>query len=300
MEEPPQLSEKDFIHEGYKKNPFPLWLWFFLLTALMALIWGGSAWYNNKLGLILRDSPFLKVTNREMSLFLWQSPEFMRNNVKEKASYLPGFKYLDKVTLDISQADQYAAAPPELFFRYHTWHRLVSQEFTQRPIPKKEFIDFLSYAEEWHPRYWPEAPAEYAQLVDHLPESKVEDLSTLSMQAMPMPVRMAFEGWTNYFIDKEAINTLKPTYAQMKEFLGSHPHYARNFWRNIVQDVTPNYLKSLSAGLKNDEDSVPSNEMAPFLKVAIYNFLAAQKITTESMEHPGFEVGPKLRLDVKH
>lgn len=275
----PELSEKNFINEGYSKNPFPLWLWFFLLTAFLALLWGGSSWYNDKLSLLLRRSPFLQVTNRDISLFLWQNPEFMRINAKEKRAYLPAFGYLDKVTMDIAQADHYVEAPPELLFRYHTWHRLVSKEFSQRPILKKDFINFLSYAEEWHPRYWAGAPSEYASMVEKLPAMQTEDLSTLPMQTLPMPVRMAFQGWENYFIDGEAINDLQPTYTQVNEFLSDHPHYARNFWRNIVEDHKPNYLKSVSATKQMSDTIVPADELVSFLKVAVYNYLKAQAPT---------------------
>lgn len=267
----PELSEKNFINESYGKNPFPFWLWLFLVAALTIVFWGGASWYNQKLGRVFRDSPFLQVTNRELSLFLWENPEFMRINAKQKTGYLPAFKYVDKVTIELAQADEYANAPPELLFRYHTWERLLSKEFTPRPIPKEDFQDFLSYAEEWQPTYWPGAPREYTEMVEELPNSSVQDLSTLSQQALPMPVRMAFQGWQNFFKDGEAINTFKPTYSQLRDFLTTHPHYARNFWRNIVQENTPNYLKSLNTA--KDEGVVPNEELTSFLRVALYNYL---------------------------
>lgn len=266
-EKDPQLAEKDFIHEGYSKNPLPLWLWLFLATATLGLIWGMANWYTGKINLVLKDSPFLQVTNRDLSLFLWQNPEFMRVNAKEKGNYLPGFQYQDKVTLDLAYADQYAAAPPEVIFRYHTWNRLLKKEFVERPIKLKDFRDFLSYADEWHPNYWPDAPKGYVDFIKNLPESKIEDLSTLSYQEFPLDVRMAFQGWQNYFIDGEAINTISVTYQQLNEFLSNHPNYARNYWQNIV----PSYLKSA-----NGEGAVPPDEMAPFLRVALFNYLKAK------------------------
>lgn len=274
----PELSEKNFINESYSKNPFPFWLWLFLVAALTIVFWGGATWYNEKLGSVLKVSPFLQVTNRELSLFLWENPEFMRINAKQKSGYLPAFKYLDKVTIDLAQVDEYAAAPPELLFRYHTWNRLVSKEFTPRPIPKKDFQDFLSYAEEWQPQYWPGAPKGYTAMVAGLPSSSIDDLSTLSQEALPMAVRMAFQGWQNYFKDGEAINTFKPTYVQVRQFLSGHPHYARNYWRNIVEEHTPSYLKGIKAG--KDESIVPNEELSSFLKVSLYNYLAAQKMAT--------------------
>lgn len=270
----PELSEKNFIsNEGYNKNPFPLWIWLFLLTTAIALFWGLSNWYTDKTNILFAQSPFLQVTNRDLSLFLWQNPEYMRINAKEKGNYLPAFKYLDKVTIDLAYADQYAVAPPELLFRYHTWNRLIRKEFTERPIPLKDFRDFLSYAEEWQPAYWPGAPKAYIQLVESLPESKLQDLSNLSFDAMPLAVRMAFQGWQNYFKEGEAINTVQVTHKQMQEFLTSHPHYARNYWINIVYDHVPSYLKSFEA----DDAIIPANEMTSFLKVAVYNYLQSHR-----------------------
>jgi len=273
----PKLSEKDFIHEGYSKNPWPLWLWLFLITTAVALLWGASNWYAGKINLIVQKSPFLQVTNRDLSLFLWQNPEFMRVNAKEKANYLPAFQYHDKITMDVASADQYAVAPPEVFFRYHTWNRLISKEFSQRAIPLKDFRDFLSYAQEWLPIYWPEAPKGYVKLVESLPTSKIKDLSALSQEELPLAVRIAFQGWQNYFKEGEAIDKVEVTQKQMQEFLSSHPYYARNYWQNIVHDSVPNYLKSAPSETKAGDSMIPSNELAPFLKVAVYNYLQSTK-----------------------
>ena len=280
----PQLSEKNFINESYKKSPFPFWLWLVLLTIAIALFWGAMNWYTNKINLFFHDSPFLQVTNRQMSLFLWQNPEFMRINAKEKGNYLPGFKYLDKVTVDIAFADHYAAAPPELLFRYHTWDRLLKEEFIKRPIPLKDFRDFLSYVEEWQPHFWPDAPKEYINLIESLPKSQVEDLSTLSHKELPLDVRIAFQGWENYFKEGEAIDNVQADQNELKEFLSDHPHYTRNYWQNILKDNVPNYLKSLEDIHAVEDSFVPANELSSFLKAAIYNY---QK--TKTTKEPALE-----------
>lgn len=273
----PLLLEKNFINEGYSKNPFPAWLWLFLLTTAIALLWGIGNWYTDKINILFRQSPFLQVTNRDLSLFLWQNPEYMRINAKEKASYLPAFKYLDKVTMDLAYADQYAAAPPDLFFRYHTWNRLISNEFTEREIPLKEFREFLSYAEEWEPAYWPGATKEYIHFVENLATSEVKDLNSLSYSELPLSVRMAFQGWKNYFKEGVVIDHLAVSHQQLHKFLISHPHYARNYWQNIVKENVPNYLKSGEAEEELNEAMIPSNELTAFLKVAIYNYFQSLK-----------------------
>lgn len=268
---PPELQEKDFIQEGYRKNPFPFWLWLFLLTVGIAILWGGSTWYSGQIGTLFKDSPFLQVTNRQLSLFLWQNPEFMRINSKQKGGYLTGFKYIDNVTMELASADHYAAAPPELLFRYHTWNRLVKDESSVGKMSRNEFRKFLDEVPEWMPPYWPNAPKEYVQMVKELASSPIEDLNTLEASVLPQDVRIAFQGWKNYFKDGEAINQVKPTFSEMRQFLQSHPNYARNFWRNIVAESNPDYLKNLSSVA--NEGVIPTNAMSSFLKVAIYNYL---------------------------
>lgn len=281
----PNLSEKDFIHEGYSLNPFPFWLWLFLLAALIAILSGIDNWYGGKISMLMKSSPFLQVTNRDMSLFLWQNPEFMRVNVKEKNGYLPAFQYVDKVTVNVADADQYTVAPPELLFRYHTWHRLVSNEFSPTPIPVKEFKDFLEYAQEWHPMYWANAPQGYVQLVKELASRKDEDLSKVSTNELPMPVRMAFQGWMNYFKQGDAINQVTVTQNQMQGFLESHPHYARNYWRNIVEETSPNYLISLSKANAGD-NVIPKTEITSFTRVAVFNYLKSLPPTSPKELNP--------------
>ena len=288
---PPELSEKDFIQEGFKKNPLPFWIWFVLLTILVSLLWGGASWYYTKLNALIQTSPFLQVTNRELSLFLWQNPEFMRVNAKDKNGYLPGFQYLNKVSLELAEADNYVIAPPELLFRYHTWHRLVGNTFSPRPIPVEEFREFLNYTDEWQPRHWPEAPSGYVELINDLPNTKLSDLAILSTTALPKEVRIAFQGWKNYFKEGQAINEVRPTVEEMRRFLNQNPHYARNYWRNIVEPTTPNYLKTFTFETMSPTAPIPSNELSPFLKVAIFNFLMAEKeIAVESNRDEGISL----------
>lgn len=268
---PPELQEKDFIQEGYRKNPFPFWLWLFLLTAILAILWGGSAWYSDRISSIFMENPFLQVTNRQLSLFLWQNPEFMRINSKQKSGYLTGFHYVDNVTMELASADHYAVAPPEVLFRYHTWSRLIKDESPLGKISRNEFRKFLDEVPEWQPTYWTHAPKEYEKMIQELPSSSKGDLSTLDQSVLPRDVRIAFQGWRNYFKDGEAINQVKPTFVQMRQFLTSYPHYARNFWRNIVADSNPDYLKDLASS--SGEGVVPANAMSSFLKVAIFNYL---------------------------
>lgn len=275
---PPDVPEKNFIHEEYSKNPFPIYLWIFLIAIVACLIWGIYSWYNQTIATEQKKDPFLQVTNRQISLFLWQNPEYMRVNVKDKNGYLPGFKYQGKVGLEADAADQYVIAPPELLFLYHTWDRLIKDEFAQRPIIVGDFQDFLNYEEEWQPKYWPNAPEGYAKLVDSLSSAPDKDAQLVAVSDVPMDVRIAYQGWRNYFKEGDAINKIKATYADMQEFLQAFPHYARNYWRNIasVEGNEHRYLYTLTLGQFNPLDTIPDKEMPPFLKVAFYNFKMAE------------------------
>jgi hypothetical protein len=260
-EETPELSEKDFINESYQKDPFPFWFWLFVVMGITALVVGGSLWYSEKIDELFKASPFLRVTNREMSLFLWDNPEFMRANVKVKNGYLPDFEYLDRVGLDPDRAEEYAVAPPELIFRYHTWYRLLGDVLIPQPIPKEQFLLFIQDSREWQPEYWPKAPKGYVELLKGLAESKVTDLSTLPEDALPKEVRQAFQGWQHFFYDGEALNKIHPSKETVEAFLTQYPHYARNYWFNIVKDHYPDYLKDNEA-----------KDLTPFTRAALYNF----------------------------
>lgn len=274
---PPELQEKDFIQDDVPKNNLPFWLWGILLTMMVALIWGIGSWYNDKLAEEVETHPFLQVTNRQMSVFLWQFPEHMRVNITTgRAGYLPGFKYTDKLSLDPSMAEQYVVAPPELLFLYHTWARLLSPEFIPRPIQLSEFKEFLLYAEEWQPKDWPGAPAEYVKFANALLGNKTIDPGSLPDISPPKEVVQAFQGWKNFFKEGEAVNNVSATYAQMIDFLRNSPNYARNYWRNIVADKYPKYLKTLSTEKDIPKGSIPNDELAPFLKVAFYNYLQSK------------------------
>lgn len=278
-----KLSEKDYIHEEYTKNPYPFWLILFLLTAFVVLVWAGKSWYTSFVNENVAESPFLQVTNRDFSLFLWENSEYMRVNAKNKSGYLTGFQYMDKVSLEPEFADRYVVAPPEVIFRYHVWNRLVSREYTPHPISISEFREFLASAEEWDPKNWPKAPPEYTALVDGISKGNalidfsqkdgvVNNLQTLPDAYLPQKVRRAFQGWKNYYKEGDLINRVKPTFGEMQDFIDTHPHYARNFWKNIVEDTYPHYLETLSSGKFDKLTYVPDQEMTPFLKVAIFNF----------------------------
>jgi hypothetical protein len=271
-----KLSEKDFIQDNLRKNPFPAWFWLFVVAAVACIAWGLGSFYRFDINSQTSVAPFLQVTNRQMSLFLWQFPSEMRAHIGSgKSSYLPGFQYVDKVSIEPGFADVYVEAPPELLFLYHTWDRLISNDFSTRPIPPVEFQEFLSYCEEWQPANWPKAPEGYVELVKELKNTQEKDLQVLSRAALPMVVRQAFQGWKNYMKEGSAINALNPSFEEMSGFLERYPNYARNFWRNIY----PEYLKSYVDEAR--EGVVGQDELEPFLKVAFYNYSKSYYVVTK-------------------
>lgn len=269
-----ELKEENYIQEGYSKNPFPFWFWLFMVAIIASLLWGGKSWLSKQVEERKESSPFLHVTNREFSLFLWQFPEYLRVNRSQKTGYLPAFQYLNKVTVEPEMADQLVVAPPEVLFLYHTWKRLLGGEFFPSPIPIAEFKEFLEYSEEWQPKYWPQAPSDYVSFVKSLREGQINDidLQVMPEKTLPQEVRRAFQGWTNYFKQGESINRVKPSHSEMVEFLKENPHYERNYWRNILLATYPKYLLKDGKGGISDDAPLPENQLAPFLKVAYFNY----------------------------
>lgn len=267
------LSERDFIRNGWSLKSFPFWLWIFMMAAFAGIIWGAANWYQ---GLILQEkkhNPFLEVTNRDFSVFLWQFPSYLRANVSKKTGYLPGFLTTSE-NLDIGHAEDPVTAPPNLVFLYHTWHRLLAADFIPRPIPASEFQEFLKQLPEWEPKNWKNAPSGYVEWVSS--KKGTENLQKLSESELPLIVRQAFQGWKNYYQEGPKINEMHPTYAQVIAFLEKHPTYGRSYWRNIDfiegQHVAgPDYLLGLLNGKYKPEDAVPDDQLAPFLKVALFN-----------------------------
>jgi hypothetical protein len=271
----PPLSEKDFIQNGWSLTSMPFWLWLFLIAVLAALVWGAMGWYQGFLQKEKNKDPFLEVTNREFSVFLWQFPSFLRVNVSKKTGYLTGFLTTSE-NFDSATAEEFITAPPDLIFLYHTWHRLSAPDVMGRPIHPIEFDDFLQQLSEWQPMNWKTAPDEYRQLVDSKNYLKMENLQTLPEATLPIIVRQAFLGWKNYFLEGPRINDVQPTFAQVKSFLEQYPTYARNYWRNIErinhQEVAgSNYLYDLFKGAFTPDAIVPKEQLAPFLKVALFN-----------------------------
>lgn len=261
------LRDPDFqmIQEGYRRNPGPLWLWLALLAILVSFYLAVSSFYQGYTEDQKEASPFFRVTNREFSLFLWCNPEFMRVNARRKQNYLPAFQYQDKVTVEPHLADRLVDASPQILFFYHVWSRQIRDQIPLRSILADEFLEFVTYAEEWQPIFWSLAPEGYKELIGGLPElgrARVDEL-------LSFEVRLAFQGWKNYMKEGEAINAVRVSAEELDRFLVSYPHYARHYWKNIVGDQ---YLKTYSKWELQGSVLIPEEEITSFLKLALYNF----------------------------
>lgn len=262
-----ELQEQNFIREGYSQNPYPFRFWSILVTLFMLGVYAGTYQANQTLSDQFRHNPFLQVTNRQFSLFLWQHPQYMRVHAKNKIGYLTGFQYLHKINMELKFSEEPVVIPPDTLFLYHTWKRLLKSYLPIRAISHLEFKEFLNALEEWQPKNWPMAPKEYVKLIEGLEYFKNTHLES----ELPFDVKQAFYGWKNYFKEGEVINAFNPTFWEMETFLKAYPNYARNFWQNIVRESHPNYLLSFSRGGYDKTANIPQNEIAPFLRVAIYN-----------------------------
>lgn len=276
----PSLSEEDFIQNRWSLSSMPFWLWLFLIAAIALVIGGTKGWYDGWIKQEKTHEPFLEVTNRQFSVFLWQFPSFMRRNASQKNGYLPGFLSTQE-NVDLENSENLVSAPPDLIFLYHTWHRLLAPEFIPRPILVAEFNEFLQQLPEWQPQNWKDAPEGYVKLIESQPDSK-ENLQNLPESVLPMMVKQAFQGWKNYFKEGDKINDLKPTFAQLITFLKQYPHYARPYWRNIDlihhQFIAgPHYLYDMLNENFAPDAMVPHEQLPSFLKVALFNAEQAQQ-----------------------
>lgn len=260
-----------------KKDSSTFLVWTAVFFSLLAILWGYSGFLMDYVKVASENKPFLQVSNRQLSVFLWQFPNLLRQNVKNRTDYLTGFDLENRVGIKPGYADERAIVPPEVLFLYHTWDRLIREEFIHRSISKSEFFEFLTQNPEWMADKWKEAPAEYTEMVNSLDIIPQQDLSSLSQKALPDEVRMAFQGWKNFFSEGDFINFYPVTFSDLKRFLDQSPHYARNYWINIVKKDYPEYLASFTAGKFKDEDKVPGKEIPPFLKVAIFNMVQSEK-----------------------
>ena len=271
------LTEDHFIHEGIKKNPGPLWIFAGLVLVVLLGLFISQQYFSIVSEKRFENRPFLQVTNREMSLFFWQNPAFMRANAKRKSGLLPGFHSEDSIQLRMASVDDYVIAPPSFLFYYHAWHRLLYLDPPARRILGKEFMEFLTYSQEWHPIYWNDAPAVYVELLDRLEKDKSLLIQEIDRQQIPKEVQLAFQGWKNFFHEGEAINSRVFTFAELEAFLEKNPTFNRNFWRNILIESVPDYLFTFSKKDFRRSEKVPFREMSAFLRLAMFNFLEAQE-----------------------
>jgi len=275
------LSEKNFIHEPPGSFVFPLWLWLFLGTALIAIVWGSKEWFSSVMQNVKKNEPFLQVTNREFSQFLWQFPGYLRANAAQKTGYLPAFQP-DRVVFESKEGDAYVIAPPEVLFLYHTWNRLLGKIYIPTSISSHDFIEFLKQVPEWQPENWKEASVDYKNWIASKGYEADTDLQNTPSNYLPLEVRRAFQGWKNFFIDGVRINDLKPNVGDVNAFIESHPEYSRNFWRNIDEVASIpvaglNYLMILLHGMPPKETVIPSDQLSGFLRAALFNSEQQQK-----------------------
>lgn len=270
FEDKKELDEGEFVQE---KNPKFIWTFLLIFLVISALFWGLGIW-QNKITRDKRSHPFFDVTNRQFSLFLWQNPGFMKSSAEYLIGYLPHFHQNEPNDLFPDQADKYVSAPAEVIFRYHVWRRLLWDSLAPRPIKVKEFNEFLEQNMQWLPRFWPQAPKPYSQLVQRIQDTHSrKDLSELPLQVLPYEVRLAFQGWKNFVFEWNDILNVSPTRKELAEFLLKHKNYGYSYWRNILPGYLDSFKEGIDNGGKDSNDPVEDKELAVFLKIAYYNFV---------------------------
>ena len=251
-------TERDFIPRKWHEHPSFIWILLFVLVGVWALFGIFGKWES----LITREKrkelPFFQVTKRNFSLFLFQNTELLRAKRFKRFGTMARITSLDEVNFIPPKADEFIVAPPDILFRYHVWDRLLGESLAPRPIPGAEFKLFLKDNPDWKPDNWPGATEDYRQVVKDLGNEN------LPLSKVPAEVQFAFQGWKNFFEEWALIQEVEPTKVEMEKFLGDHPRYGRSYWRNILSEEYPEYLKDL--------DVLSAEEMPDFLKVGLYNF----------------------------
>ena len=232
-----------------------------------------------------KKQPFLQVTNRQFSLFLYQNPEFMRAHRVHRFGYPPDFSSERDERVIPELADAHVMVPPEVLFRYHVWSRLLGESLAPRPIIASEFWEFLQQNTEWLPENWPGATNDYRVVAANLLKHGEADLFNLPLEELPFEVRLAFQGWKNFFKEWEEIKQISPTKVKLAQFLQKHPHYGRSYWRNILFNSQPDYLKSTVFQEPSPEDKavVGEEELTDFLRVGFYNWSRALTHKTDAI-----------------
>lgn len=258
------------LPESSPRKPFTNWIWFLLLFFLStsAFLWGISRWQEAILAEKQKIFPFYQVTNREFSLFLWQNPEFFKEYAQLNLGHIAPD---DDILLLPENAEALVSVPSKVLFRYHVWDRLIKRYPVKRSLPTHLFAEFLENNQEWLPRYWKAAPAPYRLFMENRETFSEKELPPL----IPLEVKIAYQGWLNYFKEWEEIQQLHPTQGEMESFLDVYPHYARSYWRNILRKEKPNYLINLYE--EGQHQKLNEDEMTTFLQIAIYNYFTMTK-----------------------
>lgn len=221
-----------------------LWLFLALLLLVGVLLWLIGQWNAAILSQKQKESPFLQVTHRDFSVFLWQHPQFLRSQRGLRPGEWPQVHLPQEIPLSPEEASLYVDAPEEVLFRYHTWDRLLSEaSIGLRSIEPEAFAQFLQENPAWQPKHWPEAPEGYGDVV-----KLANDLEGM----LPLEVKLAFQGWKNTTQDWEQIEQMQVSDDALARFLQEHSAYKTSLWQNIE----PGYPQ----------------EMPDFLRIALYNF----------------------------
>lgn len=273
-----ELKEEDFIQDEFQQSPNPFLLSIFFLAIGTIVFTAIVSWYNQHQSEYRKTSPFYQVTNRDFALFLRENPRFLNENVSNKEAYLPGVKFIENIQSNVQEADQLIDAPDPLIFQYHTWNRLIDYPPFPRAIPVNEYKEFLNKYQEWIPLYWKGATKAYANLYKQIQNGTAPaNLSTISKTDLPDDVREAFFGWKNFNLEKSQIETFRPTYELLKEFIEKYPNFQRNYWFNILKESDYAYLQTFSFEKYDPKATVPEPEISPFLQIALFNYLKSKE-----------------------
>lgn len=247
--------------EGSPKDPNFLWIWLAVAAAAVTLLWGLSAWWgkSSSSSAAEKNGPQREVvTNRQFALFLGQFPEFTPKGNPQRI-------------LEASHAQESVSASDEQLFYYHTWQRQIGQDEPLRPIPATLLRQFLLAFPQWKQV---NDSSSYTQYLKQLLENQDSTTAIVDKAIIPFELQLAVQNWRNKTQEAEQIASAQYTHEQVAKFLQRYPHFARNYWQNVLKAQYPHYLLSFSPEAPKAPNSnvVAEEELAPFLRQALYNF----------------------------
>ena len=124
-----------------KRSQLPIWASLLAFVALILLGYGVVHWVHVSRANTPYANPFLHVTNRDYSLFLWQNPEMIGQG-RERGYFSAFGAQGNESWLDPILADEMVVSPEYQLMRYHAWNIYARDYLPQRTRPTPRSLNW--------------------------------------------------------------------------------------------------------------------------------------------------------------